>query len=157
MAISRVRAATALYIVFSAPNSAPSAIIAAMKTPIVSMKLRQHRGLLGEEFRLAHDLHLELRIGGQRVLELLERLRRGELRIDRLKRVAAMVGRLEHGGIGPDFRFRRAAAAGEDADDFPLVLADADFLAHVQPGERPRRAGADDDFVAARFETCGPG
>ena len=35
VAISRVRAETALYIVFSAPKIAPSAIIAAMKKPIV--------------------------------------------------------------------------------------------------------------------------
>jgi hypothetical protein len=39
VAISRVREATALYIVFKAPKSAPSAIMAAMKTPIVLMNL----------------------------------------------------------------------------------------------------------------------
>ncbi len=38
VAISRVRAATALYIVLSAPNNAPSAIRLAMKTPMVVMK-----------------------------------------------------------------------------------------------------------------------
>ena len=39
VAISRVRAATALYMVFSAPKSAPNAISAVMNTPIFLMKL----------------------------------------------------------------------------------------------------------------------
>ena len=38
VAISRVRVATALYIVFNAPNNAPNAIIPAINTPIFSMK-----------------------------------------------------------------------------------------------------------------------
>ena len=37
--ISRVRDETAPYIVFSAPNSAPSAIMPAMKTPMDEMNL----------------------------------------------------------------------------------------------------------------------
>src|SRR5437667_387557 len=66
--------------------------------------------------------------------------------------ITAVAGGLEDGGVGPDFRFRRPAAAGEFADDVPVVLPDANLLAHVQPRERPRRAGADDHFIAPGLE-----
>ena len=51
VAISRVRAATALYIVLSAPNNAPSAIRLAMNTPMVVMKLGHGGRLFRIEIR----------------------------------------------------------------------------------------------------------
>src|SRR5205823_4402559 len=62
-----------------------------------------------------------------------------------------MIRGLKHCGIGPDFRFGRTAATRKNADDFPIVLADADFFSYVEAGERSGRARSSDDFVAAGF------
>ena len=152
MAISRVRAATALYIVLSAPNNAPSAISPAMNTPMFWMKLVSMVDCSARNSARSHHLHLQPRIRGEAVLELRERLRRGQPRVNRLKRIAAVIGRLQNGGIRPNLRFRRTAAAGENAHDLPVVLPHANLAAQVQSGEGPRGARSHNHLVAARLE-----
>src|SRR4029079_11369966 len=100
------------------------------------------------------DLDLELWIAGERVLERLEGLRGGETNMDGLEIVLALVGRLDHGAITPDLRLREAAVRGEDADDFPGVFADLEFLAHVETVENGGGARADDHFIPAGFEAA---
>ena len=48
---------------------------------------------------------------------------RDEFDIDRLEGVAAVVGGLEHAGVGPDLGFGGAAAGGEDPHDGPFAAA----------------------------------
>ena len=84
-------------------------------------------GLLGIVIGLPGDLHGELRVGGEGILECLKRARRIQPDGDGLKGVTAIIRRLQHFRVGPDFRFRNAASGGKDADDRPFVAAHFDF------------------------------
>jgi hypothetical protein len=65
-----------------------------------------------------------------------------------LESVATVISRLEHGGIGPDFRFRHAAFGRENSDDGPFVLSYANIFSEIQSSKLTRGAGSDDDLVA---------
>src|SRR5690606_27060138 len=86
------------------------------------------------------------------VFEGLETVGRGQRHVDRLEGVAAAVGALQHERVGPDLRFRDAAAGLEVSDDLPVVLPPADRPPHLEPRELPCRGAADDDLVPPRLE-----
>ena len=113
---------------------------------------RERFGLLGVIIGLPDDLHVELRIGRERILELLERARRIQPDGDGLERIAAIVGVLQYLGVGPDFRFRRAAVGRKNAHHRPFVTAHFDGGTDVQSGKFLGRAAPDDDFVLAPLE-----
>ena len=108
--------------------------------------------MLGVILSLAEHLHVESRVGGERVFELLERPGRGEFDLDRLKSVATLIGRLQNARVGPDLRFGGAAAGGEDTDNRPIALADAQFAAEFHPGKLVGGADAGNGFILAPFE-----
>src|SRR5213075_141346 len=114
-------------------------------------ELRDHRGLVGEKFRLANNSYLKLRVGGQGVLELIECARGTQFHKHRLECVSSVIRGLKHGGIGPKFGFRSAAPARKNSDNFPVVLSNTQLPAEFQPGKRPGRPCADDDFILSRL------
>src|SRR5690606_2224382 len=94
---------------------------------------------------------VEARIAGQRGLERLEP--RGPLEPggDRTAGAAALVGGSDHAGVGPDLRVQRVAGT-EHADDGPVLAADVQRVARLQPGELALRADAGDQLAAAGLE-----
>ena len=65
--------------------------------------------LLGVVVGFPGHFHVELGIRCERILELCKRAGRIEPDVHRLKRVAAIVSRLQHLRVAPDLRFRRPA------------------------------------------------
>ena len=63
VAISRVRAPTAAYMVFMAPNTAPTAMMRVMNTPAKRITFASSLGLVGVVVALALELDAEPRVG----------------------------------------------------------------------------------------------
>src|SRR5690606_39341728 len=70
---------------------------------------------------------------------------------DRTAGAAALVGGSDHAGVGPDLRVQRVAGT-EHADDGPVLAADVQRVARLQPGELALRADAGDQLAAAGLE-----
>ena len=104
VAISRERSATAEYIVFSAPKTAPMP----MTTATMRADHRDERGQLPRLLRVVVDLavhlHGEARIGGERVLEPVSASgRRSSRTVTDWKRFAGTLeDLLEHVGVAPE-------------------------------------------------------
>jgi len=84
---------------------------------------------------LADSVDVELRVGGNRILERLEG--RGRIEVDGggLKNVGrAQQDLVEDFGVAPDFGVEGRAARIEDADDLPVAPAKIDGIADGQPG-----------------------
>ena len=156
MAISWPRAATAEYIVLSAPKVAPTAISNGDRVAERAHQVAQHLRLRRVVVVLARHVDLEPGVGRERVLEALEGVGRLELGVHRLEVVAAPVGRLEHARVGPDLGLVHRALGAEDADHLPDVLAPAQRVADLEPGELARRRLPDDDLVASRPRRADP-
>ena len=88
-------------------------------------QLRHARGLLGVVVDFAADIDRQARVGGDGVLELLQRVGRSKVHGDGLEDIAgALVDVVEHAGVAPDFGIEGAAAGVEYADHFPLAATE---------------------------------
>jgi len=96
-------------------------------------QLRQHDGMFRKIVGFTRRFDVQARLAGQIIGELREHTRRIELHIDRLIGVAPVEGGLQQVAVGPDFRFRRPAAGGKNADHRPFGLAHFDCAATSKP------------------------
>jgi hypothetical protein len=153
VAISRARPATAAYMVLSAPNTAPMAMIA----PITCAQDADQRGqlgrLLGVVVARGQRVQLQARVVGQRVGELLEAGLAFDPDRDRLIG-APVVGGRQRLDVGPQLRVV-GIARGEHPDHRPLLVAQCQGLAHVQPAVLVLGALADHQ-LRTPVRTCGP-
>src|SRR5262249_237496 len=108
--------------------------------------------LVGVIIRLLFHFDTQSRISSERILKLLESIRRTQSRIHGLEAVPAIVCRLKYFRICPNLRLRRAALGREDSNDHPVISTDVQFAANPKTGELLRRAGADDHFVFSPFK-----
>ena len=142
--ISRVRAETIAYIVFIAPNTAPTPMTRPTKRGQREDAGRDAVRLLLVERALLLDLHPDLRVALQLLVERGQRRRIGEPHGERLIAAAAVERRRHHLGVAPDLALEAAAVGLEDADDLPVLLLQADRVADA------RRAACADSACARR-------
>src|SRR4029077_415885 len=111
------------------------------------------RGLFSVVIDFAGHVDIQARIGGERVLQLLEGRRRSEVHGHRLgDSVRTVIGAVEKVGIAPNFGIEGAATRVERAYHFPTYCTEGDCASQSQTRISGPGIFADDEFGDPRLK-----
>ncbi len=152
MPISRVRYATAAYMVFIAPNIAPIDENQRDERAEHANHGRHHARLLGVVVVFAVRRQLEPRIGGDAPRRTI-RTRDGSIELHGDRLIFVSLKRRHHQiDVAPHLGLERGIVVREDADDVPGGVAESDVAAERESGEALSGEPPDVDLARARRE-----